>query len=149
MKKFWSVFLVFCLVVSLFSFVFGCPTPKVTSLSVTKGTNNETVNLTITGSQFHKSTYVKLIKAGQSDIVATNVKLVSKTEVSCTLDLNGKTAGQWDVVVANIGSMSKKDKPTVLANGFTIEYPAPTVTGIQPNQGTKGCKDFQNNRHEF
>ncbi|MGE5581569.1 MAG: OmpA family protein [Bacillota bacterium] len=104
----------------------GTQKPEVVSLSVNKGFNNETVNLTITGSKFHKSTYVKLTKDGEADIIATNLQVVSKTEVTCALDLNGRTAGTWNVVVGNIGTFTKKEKPTILADAFTIETPAPT-----------------------
>lgn len=118
------------------SLILGCPAPKVDSLSVNHGFNTETIELTIAGSAFHKSTYVKLVKAGEPDIVAENVKVVSAKQVTCSLDLTGKTAGQWDVVVANIGTITKKDKPTVIAKGFTIEFPGLNVTGIEPDQAT-------------
>jgi outer membrane protein OmpA-like peptidoglycan-associated protein len=114
----------------------GCPAPKVDSLSVNQGINTGTVELTIAGSSFHKSTYVKLIKAGEPDILADNVKVVSAKQVTCSLNLTGKTVGQWDVVVANIGTITKKDKPTVIAKGFTIEYPGLNVTGVEPEKAT-------------
>lgn len=118
------------------SVTFGCPAPKLETLSVNHGINAETVELTITGSSFHKSTYVKLTKAGEPDIFAENVKVVSAKQVTCSLNLTGKTAGQWDVVVANIGTITKRDKPTVIAKGFTIEYSGLNVTAIEPKEAT-------------
>ena len=82
----------------------GCPNPEVASLSVTKADNTQTVDLTITGSKFYKSAHVKLTKDGQPDIMATNVMVESSTELTCTLDFNGKAIGQWNVIVANIGN---------------------------------------------
>ncbi len=139
MKNKYLFGLVVCLIISLsFSLVsFGCPAPTVVSISPDKGFNNQSIQVTITGSKFHKSAYVKLVKEGQADIMAANVQ-VSKTELTCTLDLNGKALGQWDVVVANIGSFSKKDKPTVLKNAFTIEKPgvvSPVISAIKPAEG--------------
>ncbi len=113
---------------------FGCPKPVVTSLSVNKGINTEVINLSITGSKFHKSTYVKLTKTGETDIVATDVKVVSATQVTCVLNLNGKAAGEWDVIVGNIGTFTKKEKPTLLAKGFIIEHPDLSLTGMEPSQ---------------
>lgn len=132
-----NIFITGIIIVVCFSgMIFGCPAPKVDSLSVNHGINTEIVELTITGSSFHKSTYVKLTKVGESDILAENVKVVSAKQVTCSLNLTGKTAGQWDVVVANIGSITKKDKPTAIANGFTIENPGLNITGIEPNKAT-------------
>ncbi len=115
--------------------VFSCPSPTVVSLSTNRGINTVTIELAVTGAKFDKSTFVKLTKAGEADIFAENVKVISKTELTCTLNLNGKTAGLWNVAVINIGTFTKKEKPTILENGFTIETPAPMVTGIEPNQG--------------
>jgi outer membrane protein OmpA-like peptidoglycan-associated protein len=137
MNRKWSLLIVGIIIAICFSGVsFGCPAPKVDSLSVNQGVNTETVELTINGSSFHKSTYVKLIRAGEPDILADNVKVVSAKQVTCSLNLTGKTAGQWDVVVANIGTITKKDKPTVIAKGFTIENPGLNVTGIEPQKAT-------------
>jgi outer membrane protein OmpA-like peptidoglycan-associated protein len=115
--------------------VFGCPSPTVISLSTNRGVNTDTIELAVAGANFNKSTFVKLTKTGESDILAENVTVVSKTELTCTLNLKGKTAGLWNVAVINIGTFTKKEKPTILDNGFTIETPAPMVTGIEPRQG--------------
>ncbi len=132
-----NIFITGIIIIVCFSgMIFGCPAPKVDALSVNKGINTETVELTITGSSFHKSTYVKLTKTGEADIMAENVKVVSAKQVTCSLNLSGKTTGQWNVVVANIGSITKKDKPTVIADGFTIENPSLSITGIEPNKAT-------------
>ena len=115
--------------------VFGCPSPTVISLGTNRGVNTDPIELAVTGANFNKTTFVKLTKAGESDIIAENVTVVSKTGLTCTLNLKGKTAGLWNVVVINIGTFTKKEKPTILENGFTIETPGPLVTGIEPKQG--------------
>lgn len=116
------------------STLLGCPAPKGVSLSLHTGINNQIVNLKITGEQFHKSVFVKLVKTGQADIRGANLKLISKTELTCDLDLKGQATGAWDVVVANIGTFTKKEKPFLLPKAFTIEYPAPEVSKIEPGQ---------------
>lgn len=133
-KLFHSLLLGCILLISTGVAVFGCPSPTVLSLSTNHGVNTEIIDLGITGNNFHKSVFVKLTKAGEPDIMAENLKLASKTELACTLNLKGKTPGVWNVVVSNIGTFTKKEKPTILANGFTIELPGPTVTGIEPRR---------------
>ncbi|PJB63237.1 MAG: hypothetical protein CO095_16915, partial [Armatimonadetes bacterium CG_4_9_14_3_um_filter_58_7] len=62
----------------------------------------EIVNVTdLAGTGFKSGATVKLRNSGQSDIAATSVSVVSATKITCTLNLNGKTPGQWDVVVTN------------------------------------------------
>lgn len=108
------------LLLSFTAYTLGCPVPEVVSVTPNTGLNNESVNIVINGAKFHKTAYVKLTKSGESDIVATNLN-ITKTEISCTLDLTGKAAGEWDLVVGNVGSMSKKEKPAVNTETFTIK----------------------------
>lgn len=117
------------LLLSFTTIALGCPVPEVASVSPNNGLNNQSVNIVVSGAKFHKSAYVKLTKAGQPDIVATNLE-VAKEQITCAVDLSGKAEGQWDVVVVNIGSMSKKEKPAVLAGAFTIN--APAVKEVKP-----------------
>lgn len=133
-KVFHSLVLGIFLLISTGFAVFGCPNPTVISLSTNHGVNTGSIDLKITGNNFHKSVFVKLTKTGEADIMAENLNLISKTELTCTLNLQGKTPGTWDVVVSNIGTITKKEKPTILANGFTIELPLPTITGIEPKR---------------
>lgn len=108
------------LLLSLGTIVLGCPVPEVASVSPNTGLNTEAVNIVVTGAKFHKSAYVKLTKAGQPDIIATNLN-VTKNEITCTVDLKGKAEGPWDLVVVNIGSISKKEKPATLTEAFTVK----------------------------
>ena len=68
---------------------------------------------------------------GQDDIEATEESVASDTQITCDLDLTGVETGDWDVVVTN-----DDGQYCTLAAGFSVEYPAPTVTSITPEAGT-------------
>ncbi len=122
------------LLLSFSTIVMGCPVPEVASVSPNTGLNTESVDIVVTGAKFHKSAYVKLTKSGQSDIIATNLK-VTKTEITGTLDLKGKAEGAWDLVVVNIGSITKKEKPATLTESFTVKgaiVVQPPVQEVKP-----------------
>lgn len=103
----------------------------VTGISPATGVNTGSVNISdLTGTNFASGATVKLQKSGQSDIAATGVSVVSATKITCTLSLSGAAAGAWDVVVTNANGGNG-----MLAGGFTITNPAPTVTGIAPSSG--------------
>ena len=107
------------------------PAPTVTSITPNSEVNTGSVSITnLAGTGFMSDATVKLTKTGQSDIAATSVVVVSSTKITCTFALTGKIAGTWNVVVTNSDAQSG-----TLANGFTITYPAPTVTGITPGSG--------------
>ncbi|PIY49407.1 MAG: hypothetical protein COZ05_00470 [Armatimonadetes bacterium CG_4_10_14_3_um_filter_59_10] len=73
---------------------------------------------------------VKLTKIGEGDTATTDLVVESATKITCKLDLSGKAAGQWNVVVTNTDG-----QVGTLTNGFTVKCPVPTVTGITPNSG--------------
>ena len=108
------------------------PTPVISSISPAQGFDNQQITLTISGEKFYSAkTTVKLVKDGQADIVATDVN-VTKTSITCNVDLTGKAAGVWDVVVTNIGKITKKERFNVLTGAFTIVSSAPTIKSISP-----------------
>ena len=110
--------------------------PIVSSFAPVKATDSEIISVTVTGEKFAKTAYVRLTKAGQTDIMATDLQ-ISKTQLTATLDLKGKAAGKWDIVVGNIGTFTKKEKPFTTAGGFTIENTAPIVKAVLPKSGMK------------
>ena len=130
-----SLVLIFMLSFSLVAS--ACPVPTLNSVIPNQGANSGSVTVTINGEKFHKSVGVKLTKAGESDIVAANVQLISKNELTCTLDLNGKSVGHWDLVVYNVGSITKKEKPATPPGTFTIVANPPIVSAIIPKMGLK------------
>jgi hypothetical protein len=112
-------------------FTVTAPAPTVFSITPDKGDNNGAVSITdLAGTGFRTGATVKLQKSGQPDIDATGVIVNSDTTIVCDFDLTGATTGLWDVVVTNDDLQS-----ATLTNGFTIEYPVPTVSGITPDSG--------------
>ncbi|MBN1490423.1 MAG: choice-of-anchor J domain-containing protein [Phycisphaerae bacterium] len=105
------------------------PAPVVTSITPGSGLNTGAVDVTdLTGTGFQEGAVVRLSRAGEADINATSVTVVSTTQITCTFDLVGAVVGEWDVVVTNPDTQSAS-----LANGFVIANPPPTVTSITPD----------------
>lgn len=129
--------LVSILLISFSVIASACPTPSLNSITPDQGTNKGSINITINGAKFHKSAGVKLIKPGEPEIIATNVQLVSKNQLTCTLDLNDKAIGKWDLIVYNVGSVTKKEKVASPPGTFTIVAAVPIVSAIIPKMGLK------------
>jgi PKD repeat protein len=107
------------------------PAPTVTSITPDTGLNNEVVSITnLAGTEFRDGATVTFNKTGEADIDATAVVVVDPNTITCTVDLNGVAVGAWNVVVTN-----DDDQYGTLPDGFTVEYPAPTVTSITPATG--------------
>lgn len=115
----------------------ACPTPAFNGVNPEQGNNDGSITVTISGEKFHKSVGVKLTKTGESDIIATDIRLVSKNELTCTFDLKGKSVGKWDLIVYNVGTFTKKEKPAFPPGTFTIVANAPLVSAIIPKMGLK------------
>jgi C1A family cysteine protease len=95
------------------------PGPTVTSITPNSGENTGSVHITnLAGSKFRSGATVKLIRSGQPDIQATNVNVVSASQITCDFDLTGAAAGTWNVVVTNPDSRSG-----TLPNGFWVTTP--------------------------
>ncbi|OGC34298.1 hypothetical protein A2311_01200 [candidate division WOR-1 bacterium RIFOXYB2_FULL_48_7] len=105
--------------------------PVVTAISPSSGINSGTISITdLSGANFQAGASVKLSKSGEPDIVATNVVVVSSSKITCSLDLSGKAAGLWNVIVTNSDGRSG-----TLPAAFTIAFAAPVVTAITPKSG--------------
>ena len=92
------------------------PPLTVTSITPNSGTTGTTVNITdLAGTGFQTGATVKLTKTGEADINATDVTVVSSTQITCRFDLTGAASGMWDVVVTNADSQS-----ATLPGGFTV-----------------------------
>lgn len=120
------------LLAALFLFT---PTPVIDSVSPDYGLNNGTVEVIIDGAKFDNQAVVKLMKPGETDLVATDVKIISKKRISCTFDLRDQAVGTWSVTVDNLTKVAKKTKRATLTEGFTIQYPAPTIAVVDPSSG--------------
>lgn len=121
------------------AFMVRYPAPTVTGIDPPKGDNDKVVGIgDLSGTGFRAGAKVNLSRSGEN-ITATAVAVASPTKITCVFDLNGKPTGSWDVVVTN-----EDGQEGVLPNGFAIEYPAPTVSGIDPKKGPNNGPLFIN-----
>ncbi len=111
------------------------PTPVIDGIGPDYGINDGIVDVVIEGKRFDDQASVKLAKSGEADLVATNIKVISKKQISCSFDLRGQTGGKWNVTVENPTKVGKKVKTGVLVDGFTIQYPTPNITAVDPKTG--------------
>ena len=101
----------------------------VQSISPSSGINNAPVQITnLSGLNFIAGATVKLAKAGQADINATNVLVVSSTKITCTFDITNAAPGAWDIVVVNPDT-----KSGTLSQGFTASSPPPVLVSPANN----------------
>jgi len=102
---------------------------EITSITPESAMLGTTVRITdLAGRNFSPGATVALTRTGYIDIGATNVSVVSTSQITCDLDLDTATTGQWSVTVSNPGG----DTDTYL-NGFTVAPPVPTLAPI-PSQ---------------
>ncbi|MCQ8894118.1 MAG: PKD domain-containing protein [Methanolinea sp.] len=111
------------------------PPPTVTGIEPNRGENTTAslvVNVSGTNFDTINPPSVRLTRAGDPDIIAENVFAHSPFRMTCTLSLDGRKAGPWDVVVTNPDGKSG-DLPA----GFTI-VPSPPEAGFMasPLSGT-------------
>ena len=87
-------------------------------------------NLNGTGFFAQGSHPVVKLNDGTTDIVATDVQVISAQSITCQFDLTGAPVGPRNVIVENADGYS-----ATLSGGFNIDYPPPTLSGITPNSG--------------
>lgn len=108
--------------------------PTVTTVTPSTGINDGVVHIDkIEGTSFRSGALVSLRKPGQPDIGAFNVVVNSPTDIDCDINLAGKAAGDWDVVVRN-----DDGQWGMLEDGFLIQNPNPLVSGISPSVANQG-----------
>jgi CSLREA domain-containing protein len=100
--------------------------PQITGISPDYGFRNSTVNITITGNNFYPGAGAKLVQAGQPDIIAGNVNVISLTQITCSFNLTGMALGYWDVQVKVDNNVSTKSfkvagVPTIVTIGQGTE----------------------------
>jgi len=106
--------------------------PTISTITPASGFNTGIVSITdLSGTGFSSGATVILTKAGQTNISATIVS-VTLTKITCNINLNGQTAGLWNVVVTNPDGQS-----TTKNGGFEIRAPSAAITlsSITPNFG--------------
>ena len=108
-------------------FTYRYPAPTVTKISPTVATPNGGTVITITGTNFLSGATVAF---GANS--ATAVTFVSKTSLKATTPASpGDAEGSVNVTVTNPDTLA-----ATLSNGFTYQYPAPTVTSLTPTVAT-------------
>lgn len=90
--------------------------PVVTSPSPFFAPPVDSPTLTINGQNFGPETTVKLVMAGQPDILGTGVTVLNGGALTATFNLQGAALGPWDIVVTTDGG------ETTLAGGFTVGF---------------------------
>jgi photosystem II stability/assembly factor-like uncharacterized protein len=117
--------------------VIPVPAPEITSMTPSFGVENTVVDITdLAGTGFNAGATVRIEKTGTT-VNATDVNVVSATQVTCKLNLSGAPLGKYDVVVKNPDAQEG-----TLAYGFTVNNPTPTITTISPTRKTAGDTGF-------
>jgi hypothetical protein len=112
---------------------------NVTGMNPSSGVAGETLSgVTITGKGFVTGTTpsVWLAKNGEDNINATEVVVLSPTQMSCTIQLTpyiSTLPGKWDLYVANADGQT-----ATRTAAFTMTNPPPTITSIVPSSGQNG-----------
>ncbi len=108
--------------------------PVVTSINPKRAMDTGPVDVAVSGGNFNTSNAtVRLTKASQDDIVATDYTTRKPDKIDCRLNIAGRDAGPWNVVVTNPDGKSAE-----LTGGFTVTWPAPTVSSITPDRSNRG-----------
>jgi len=93
----------------------------------------------LSGSNFLNGATVKLARSGNPNISATNVVVVSPTQITCTFALpSNATAGTWDVVVSNPNGLVG-----TYTNYFSIHTSTIPVTTTGPVGGGVGVTSIE------
>ena len=115
------------------------PAPTVTGVNPATGVaGTQLPSVSITGENFVKDTTpsIWLAKTGEDNINATDVVVVSPTQITCAILLTpykNTIPGQWDLFVKNADGQSGSK-----IAAFALTNPAPVVTSIEPSTGING-----------
>jgi hypothetical protein len=111
------------------------PAPSVSGITPNSGIAGMQAAITnLAGSNLLNATAIKLTKSGSSDISATNVSVVSSTQITCTFALPSAASGTWNVLVTNSASQSGIGTGLFTVNPYA-EFKNATATptsGIAP-----------------
>ena len=112
------------------------PQPLVlTAVSPASGMSGNTVALSLTGTSLSSATSVKLTRAGQTDITATNLQVVGEG-LTCQVNLTGAAAGSWSVVAASASETATLTDAFAVIGSLWSESFDGTVTGWTSNATT-------------
>ena len=110
------------------------PPLTVTHITPTFGHLGTTVSATITGTGFSDGLLVRLTRAGQLPIIATDIVVVSPTEITCNFNITPTTA----IGLRNVRVFSSSQNALKLAAFWVKTVSPPTVTSITPASGNRG-----------
>ena len=111
-------------------FTVGPQGPTVTAVEPAEGNPGQTVDATISGSNFRTGARVTF-----GDGITVNVNSVREDTIAVRLAINaGARLGSRDVTVTNPDGAS-----ATLPDGFTVESPPPEIDSVQPTFGTPGA----------
>ncbi|TCL63774.1 OmpA family protein [Hydrogenispora ethanolica] len=109
------------------------PVPQVAAITPGQAVLNSVAVITdLEGKNFRPGARV-LLSGQRMDIGATNVKVLSNSQISCEFDLKNAAPGMYSVKVVN-----EDGKSGSLADAFLVENLGPTVLAIAPARGTAG-----------
>jgi len=115
-------------------FLVKSPLPTVTAITNITQVRGWRVIERVTGTNFLSGAVVRFVNSTAGpDIIATDVIVVSATQITCIFDLTGSTAARRNVTVTNPYS----DTGT-LVNGFTVTGAAPTLSVRAPTSANRG-----------
>lgn len=99
-------------------------------------TNGGIISFTIRGEVFSAGPSISLRQAGQSDIVGAGVFRGDDQTITANFDVQGKSPGAWDLIVANADGTSG-----TLRNALSLDFQAGDITLldnlIRPREGTR------------
>jgi hypothetical protein len=121
--------------------------PSVAKISPGFATEDTTIGVTITGTNFQEGATVKLVQPGSAPVSATGVT-VTGTSITCFFDLSGKNDGSYNLIVTNPDGQSAS-QPGM----FTIGKVSPIITTVNPVTAELGAavpflvygQNFRNN----
>ncbi|GAB1542484.1 hypothetical protein NUACC21_51580 [Scytonema sp. NUACC21] len=73
---------------------------SVTDIATDRGGDSRYVTTTITGAQFDDKTFVKLVRPGIGEFLASNIKVIDSTTIKAVFDLTNAPHGLYDVKVS-------------------------------------------------
>jgi hypothetical protein len=108
--------------------------PEIFEIIPSSGENIAPLEVVINGTGFQSGAEARLLKSQETDLIASELVVVSSGKIRGTFDLTGVTTGYWDVKVIN-----PDGQEAVLPEGFlvyrTTDSP-PMITITQPGEGT-------------
>lgn len=89
--------------------------PIINKCDPNTGTSGEEAIVKIDGDHFTDPVTIKLEKAGEPDIVSTEVNYIDQTAFEAKLNLSAAALGYWDIIITNSDGKNIRQK-----NGFNI-----------------------------